>query len=297
MRNLHMFDKTKKTIFFCLLFFLIMAISIFPDTASKKFDLKISGGLTYLEVGDWNAHHVGWNEQRRMSVEAAGGTVISENQELHWGKEMAGELIFNLNSRFAVSGGIGYIYGNVADTAETIVDGVTALNVHDFKVRAIPLRAGGYYFFPIAPKMQISLNAGLGYYFAKAERFYRREPGDGYWIDSEGTGTGGGIGFDGGIEFEYSISNNVSILIGGYGRYAKISGIEGHRERIDSNNWSDSIDGNYYALERERPPWGWFPVVNIATEAPSGAGTRNVRDAHVNFSGFTIRLGLKIKLF
>jgi hypothetical protein len=297
MKILNTFNKTHETIFFCLLFFVIMTPSVCSDSVDKKFDLKISGGLTYLEVGDWNAHHVGWNEQRRMSVEAAGGTVISENQELHWGWEIAGEFIWNLDPRYAISAGIGYIHGNVTDSAETMVDSLTASNIHDFTVKAIPLRIGGYYFFPIAPKLRLSLNAGLGYYFAKFDRFYRREPGDGYWINSEMTGTSGGIGFDGGIGFEYSISKNVTILIEGYGRYAKITGFEGNRERNDSNNWSDSIDGNYYALERDRQPWGWFPVVNIATTAPTGEGTRNVRDATLDYSGFTIRLGLKIKLF
>jgi hypothetical protein len=291
LQNIH------KVIFFCLLLITIMVISVFPGSVENKFDLKISGGVTYLKVGDWNAHHVGWNKQRRMSVEAAGGTVLSENQELHWGKEIAGELIFNLNSRFAVSGGIGYIYGKIADSAETIVGGVAASNIHDFKTRVIPLRVGGYAFFPLAPKMRLSFGAGLGYYLTKVDRFYRREPGDGYWIDSEGKATGGGIGFDGGIGFEYAISSSVTIFIEGTGRFAKISGLEGKRERNDSNNWSDSIDGKYYALERERPPWGWFSVVNIATTAPSGAGTRNVRDAAVDFSGYTIRVGLKIKLF
>jgi hypothetical protein len=289
--------KLNKIFLFNLLFLMILSTIAYPDSDDKKFYLKISAGLSYLGMGDWNTHHMGWNESRRMSVEAAGGTVLSENQELHWGKEITGELIFNINSRFAVSAGAGYIYGKVADTAETIVEGVTALNIHDFKVSAIPLRAGGYYIYPIAPKMRLSIGAGLDYYFAKFKRFYRREPGTGYWIETDMNGASGGIGFDGGIGFEYSLSKNVSVVIEGYGRYAKISGLEGNRERVDSNNWSDSLDGKYYTLERERLPWGWFQVVNIATTTPSEAGTRNVRDAELDFSGFSIQLGLKIKLF
>jgi hypothetical protein len=164
-------------------------------------------------------------------------------------------------------------------------------------VKAIPLKAKAYIFFPVSPQVQIALGGGLGYYFADFKRFYRREPGDGYWIDSDMEGNGAGLGVEGGISLEYALSEGMTIFLEGSGRVAKIGGIEGTRERVDSNNWSDSLEGSYYALERERSPGIWSPVVNIATEAPSGGGTRNVRDAHLDFSGFTIKVGLKIRLF
>lgn len=289
--------KKAKAIVFCLLFFTMMATSAYSDHNKGQIDLKIAGGLSYLQVGDWNAHHLGWNDSRRKSVEAAGGTVISENQALHWGWEMEGEFILHLGSRFAVGFGTGYIHGKVADTAETLVDDITALNIHNFRVSAIPLKAKGYYILPISPKTRIALGGGLGYYFARFTRFYRREPGTSYWIESTMTGNGAGLGVEGGISFEYAIRSNMSIIIEGSGRYAKISGVTGKRDRIDSNNWSDSIEGSYYALERERSPGEWYPVVNIATTAPSGEGTRNVRDAEIDLSGFTIKVGLKIHLF
>jgi hypothetical protein len=240
---------------------------------------------------------VGWNEHRRINVETAGGTVLSENQELHWGKEVAGDLFYYLSSRFAISAGAGYISGRVNDVAETVVGEVKAFNIHDFKVRAVPIRVGAAYFLPVFPKSRISVGAGLGYYFAKFDRFYRREPGTGYWIDSNMTGTGQGLGFYGVIGFEYSATKKIALVIEGTGRYSKISGIKGSRERVDSNNWSDSVEAPYYALDRERLPGMWFPVVNIADPAPSGEGTRNVRDAVLDFSGFSIRVGMKINLF
>lgn len=289
-------NKTKLICFF-LLFSALNATAAYSENSKGQIDLKISGGLSYLEVGDWNAHHIGWNESRRESVEAAGGVVISENQALHWGWELEGEFILNLGPQFAVGFGTGYINGKVADTAETLVDDITALNIHDFRVKAIPLKAKGYYFLPISPKVRIVLGGGIGYYFARFTRFYKREPGDGYWIDSNMEGNGAGIGMEGGISFEYAFRDNVSIFIEGSGRYAKIGGISGNRDRIDSNSWSDSMKGSYYALERERSPGVWSPVVNIDTTAPSGEGTRNVRDAELDFSGFTIRVGLKIRLF
>jgi hypothetical protein len=290
------FKSKEKVVLFCLLFFLVLMATAYSEPENKKLDLKIYGGLTYIEVGEWNAHHVGWNEQRRMNVEAAGGSVLSENQELHWGKEGAGDLYFYLSSRFALSAGAGYISGRVTDTAETIVGSVRARNQNDLKVRAVPIRLGAVYFIPLFSKGKVFAGAGLGYYFTKFDRFYRREPGDGYWIDSNMTGTSQGLGFDGVIGFEYSLSKKIALVVEGTGRYAKIGGVEGSRERVDSNNWSDSIKAPYYALERERLPGIWYTVVNIADPAPSGEGTRNVRNAVLDFSGFAVRVGLKINL-
>ena len=177
---MRLFRSEWKVFLFCLFLFFISAVSVHSESTEKKLELRIFGGLTYLEVGDWNAHHVGWNKHRRISVEAAGGTVLSENQELHWGKEAAGDLIYYLGSRFALSAGTGYIHGRVADSADTIVEGVEASIVHDFKVSAVPLRFGTAYFWPVFSRARILAGAGLSYYFTKFDRFYRRDPGTGY---------------------------------------------------------------------------------------------------------------------
>ncbi len=285
-----------KIFIFCLLFFVVVAVKVYPEGKKAKIDFKISGGLSYLQLGDWNAHLTGWNDSRRKDVEAEGGKVISENQPLHWSLEMEGEFIYSLSSRFAVGLGTGYIHGKVDDSAETLTDSITVLNFNNFKVSAIPLKTKAYYVLNVSPKARISLGGGVGYYFARLNQHYRREPGTGYWIETDMTGKCSGFGAEGSISFEYAVKSSLSVFIEGLGRYARISGVTGTRERHDSNNWSDSIEGSYYALDRERSG-EWYPVVNIATEAPSEEGTRNVRDAILDFSGFTIRAGLKIRLF
>jgi hypothetical protein len=86
-------------------------------------------------------------------------------------------------------------------------------------------------------------------------------------------------------------------VIEGYGRYAKIRGFEGTSKQYDSNNWSDSTEGKYYYFERFISTQEWLPLTSFDTEPPGGEDIRNVRDFEIDFSGFTIRVGLKIKLF
>ena len=87
------------------------------------------------------------------------------------------------------------------------------------------------------------------------------------------------------------------IVIEGFGRYATISGFEGNRKQSDTNNVSASFDGKY--LTHERLVWTdeWLTRVSVGPKPPSGDDIRNIRDYKIDFSGFTIRIGLKIGLF
>jgi hypothetical protein len=59
---------------------------------------------------------------------------------------------------------------------------------------------------------------------------------------------------------------------------------------------SVSTDGTLYQYQADRG-YGWYPVVMMSKTNPSGENVRNEREAEVDFSGFTLRFGLKIKLF
>ena len=85
---------------------------------------------------------------------------------------------------------------------QTQTGNITALIIRDIKVTAVPLRAGGHLAIPISSKTSFTIDAGFGYYLSKFNKFYRREPGDGYWIDNDFTGKSSGFGYDGGIGFE-----------------------------------------------------------------------------------------------
>jgi hypothetical protein len=59
---------------------------------------------------------------------------------------------------------------------------------------------------------------------------------------------------------------------------------------------SDSRKGGLYYYELDTP-YGWLPYIEISSGVPGGANKRNVRKATVDFSGFTVRIGVKIRLF
>jgi hypothetical protein len=262
----------------------------------KKFSLKVSGGVSRLSGTDYDASDWGWDFLRKVSMENQGGTYAWEQDSLDWGWELAGELVFNLSSQFALSGGVGYITGKSTSKGTTSLAGVTTINETELKVKAIPVTVSLYYSLPVSTKSRFSLGAGVGYYFASFTRNYLNEQVGIYWIDANFKGSASDIGFHGGIGFEYDLSSTFAIVIEGFGRYAKISGFEGTRERIDSNNWSDLWEGNYYYSDRQHSSGTLLPRVSLS-DPSSIENAINSRDYETDFSGFTIRIGLKIKLF
>lgn len=205
--------------------------------------------------------------------------------------------MYNLSSQFALSAGLGYIQGKSSGKDTTIRTESTGTATFDNTVSAIPVTLGLYYYVPLFSKSRLSIGGGASYYFTNFDHRHYREDGLGWWLTNDRSGHSGGIGFHGRIGFEYSVSKSVTILVEGLGRYAKIDGFEGTRNQHDSNNWSASTEVAYYFVERDQPGFGWFQRVIASNEEPSGSQYRNVRPAEVNFSGFTIRIGLKIKLF
>jgi opacity protein-like surface antigen len=292
-------SQNAKILSFTVLFFALSVLSIYSSTPpEKKFELKLSGGISHLSGADFDASDEGWTHQRKVSTEAAGGTLTSDPKSLDWGWEIGGELTFHLSSRFALSGGVGYINGKNSSKDVSSLEGVvTGTSTTNLDAKAIPVTLGIYYFLPVSQKSRFSICAGAGYYFVSFSRAGYREDNSPYWIDTDFTGSGGDFGFHGGIGFEYSMSDNVAIVIEGFMRSAKIKGFEGNRKRVDSNGLNDSLDGKYYYSERYVWTEEWLPRTPIGTEPPSGEDVRNVRDLEIDFSGYTVRVGLKIKLF
>ncbi|UCE41526.1 MAG: outer membrane beta-barrel protein [Candidatus Aminicenantes bacterium] len=287
----------KKIISFTVIFCMVILSATSSATRSdQKIEVKFLGGISYLAGTDFDASDRGWDFLRKETMENQGGIYAWEQNSLDWGREIAGEILFNLSPRLALSGGVGYITGKSHSKGTTSLEGITTINETDLKANAIPVTVGIYYYLPVSSSSQFFLNGGVDYYFASFSRNYVSEDVGIYWVNSDFTGNASEIGFHGGIGFEHDLSKNVAIVIQGFGRYAKISGFEGTRKRVDSNDWGDSWEGKYYYSDRQHSSEKLLPRVN-QTDPSTIENAINIRDYESDFSGFTIRIGLKIALF
>jgi hypothetical protein len=292
-------SRIRKSIIFCVPLFTIFTFIGYANTPQKnKLELKITGGISRVTGTDYEAVSDGRDRLNKISTEAAGGIFSSERNSFDWGGEVAGEIVFNLGSQFALSGGVGYIAGEFSNTRmsthESVTTGSSGIS---FKAKAVPVTAGINYFLPVSSESRIIIGACVDYYFASFSSSSYRENNTPYRQDTDSKGSGGDFGFHGGVAFEYDLSKKVAVVIEGFGRYAKIRGFEGNRNQNDTNNVRSSTKGKYYTHERFVWTDEWHTRVSIGPDPPTGEDVRNVRDYEMDFSGFTIRIGLKIKLF
>jgi len=161
-------------------------------------------------------------------------------------------------------------------------------------VSAITVKLGVYYFLPLFSQARFFLNGGLDYYFAKWYEAYRNEWSGG-WFSTDQKAKANGIGFHGGVGFELNLVSNIALVLEGQARYAKIGGFKGDKEnKAFIPGWGSSAKGKLYYFEWFPWTYKWYPTIDISEEEPSGDGIRNVREAKVDFSGFTFRAGIKI---
>ncbi|MBA7603665.1 hypothetical protein ES703_10780 [subsurface metagenome] len=270
-----------------ILIICLSLILILPGLSqAERIGIKLSGGTSYLVVGDPNASLKGLADFLKDWASGGGETIEGDIKKIHFGLDLEGDVIFYLTPRFGISLGSGYIYGQkgveenkIAFMGQTFSDGM--------KVSAIPVRLGVYYYLPLSSRIRFFLNGGVGYYFAKWSETYRNEIPVGV-IARDQKAKANGVGFHGGVGFELNLVSHIALVFEGQGRYVKIGGFEGEKD-------PGVEKGTLYYFEYQIFADGdWYPMINILEQEPVGIFVRNIREAKVDFSGFTFRAGIKI---
>jgi len=190
--------------------------------------------------------------------------------------------------------GSGYLYGEVAEKNAqlTIQIGVsTFVYAHPAKVNAHPLIISAYYFFPVGKKMSLFLRAGGGLVWAK---YIDR---DGYKIlpatsFSYGTtvqnASSRGSLFLLGLGARYDVEKNIGFFFEASGRASRPKRFRGQLP--------DGTSGNLYFYEEFNPTVNlWQTRIQLQAVAPQGETFRSVREAVVDFNGFSVKIGILIR--
>lgn len=292
-----------------------IACSEEKENSKQKLSLILRGGLRYISVGDINKHLEAYDNYFSEMTSYEGGKTKKLNNYRH---TLEGELRLDVSSKFAIGVGIEYLsekdesHFEFADPYPFYYD---VENIHSIStkpdVSAVRLRLGYYYNIPLVRRINIFLNSGLDYYFSKASlyKYQKIEAGfihipESQWQkkDQYDVKTNG-LGFHGGIGFEYTIANSLAIVLEFHGTYARIKNLTGKRVFSiyrDLSSQEGTDEGILYIGERDMTD-EWYgensPDLIISSSKPSGSEFRNIKEAVLDFSGFSLRLGIKIKLF
>ena len=260
--------------------------------ASKKinFAVKLSAGMNYLALGDPNKGVKGWYDNWSQGDDFVQG----EAKPIHLCFDFEGDFIFNITPQIGIGIGAGYIQR--ARTSEVTIrfgECPERNAARKLKISAIPIRLGVFYTLSMNKMINIVFNAGAGLYLAKYSCNKEAILTGGRVINQ--TANGSGFGFHTGVGFEFNLSSNFAFVIEVQARYAKIGGFEGTIKYYYGCPPEYMEQGKLYYYEIKGLTDTYAHII-VSEEKPGGYGISNVRKARVDFSGFALRAGIKIKL-
>jgi hypothetical protein len=278
------------------LFLSLFALAlVFPCPAqgsNLSFSLKLYGGLNNLSGGDFNTGLQGMNDLDGkyfwfFGLTKTGGAY----NPVHWGMTLGGDLILQITPAWGIGLGTGFLQGN--QESSITYGPVTAGDDTTAKLSAIPIRLEAYYTVPTESRIKVCLHGGLGYYLAKMSydlRSYAATSWTRYAVQADG----GGLGFQGGLGLEFKLSPALSLFLEGQGRYASLSGFDGTLDFLTSSGAHLTRTGKVYFYRMTTVFLGTFPLIVPAGTAPSGSGISDVREAKLDFSGFSVVAGFVV---
>jgi len=277
----------------------LLALGLMPNQAlaDVKISLRIQGGWAYISAGDVNPGTQAFFDWARANWPASEG----EYRAVHNGYEFGGDIIFELNRTFGIGIGGGYMKASGASRMDFwIPDWAVSGSVRtEPKLSAIPIRLGLFLNFPLTRKINFTANFGASYYFQarySANWVYSYEPNY-YYIYARITTLaekkGVPLGFNGGLGFEYKLTDKVFLCIDAKGRYARFRGLEGTSELS-----SDVIDpfSERGKLYYESVPMlsGEPRLILVQSDPPPGPGGE-ARLATVDFGGLSLQAGIRVR--
>jgi len=299
---------------------------------SELISFKLSGELAYMMVGDFNKkiEESRNNYYNDLDLYYDYSSLDGEYKKFNFGPGFEVEVRVNPIPQLGIGIGIEYIHGWKKSNPTLYYSQTYSWGTYDstneidfsYSVTVIPVKLGLYFNLPLSPELNVVLNGGLGYYFAKLsweENWEWDDDGLDWWgneynwIGEDRYSTKAsskGIGFHGGFGFELGISENFAFVVEGQSRYAKIKNLEGDDEWSYSeeeymngtlyDTWSDSekTHGSLYSYEWKSSLTGkYYFTTALWEEEPTNHNRRNIREATLDLTGFSIKVGIRIKLF
>lgn len=255
--------------------------------AQYLFALSLSGGGNFVHGGDLNSGAQGLADFYSDFLGREGkGKVKPTRLSYIYG----GELSYALFSSLSVGLGLDYFLGKKESRVEYQKASSTDVYITRPKIWALPLRV----FLSFRPLSYLYFKAGLEYFFAKCAYFYHYQR-DESWQEWTGEAKAQDFGFLGGLGFEGKLSTPLSFFIEATGRHARITGFKGEDNFKNSEGLVSKEKGRLYFYQGKISGEKTYPLLFIREKKPSEAGVSDVKEATLNFSGLSLKFGLKLR--
>jgi hypothetical protein len=276
----------------------LVTLCLLSPSLSSAFDLtfRLSSGLGWLKADEVNLALTGWREgwKRQAEVYPYISLQGESTGSLHLEVDFEAELLFSFSRWLGVGLSAGYAIASLEER-QTLLSVVQAGILHDYarptKISALPVLISAYVFLPLSQKFNGYLRGGLGILQATyVVRQANRTAGtDRFAYSVYDNAKSRGLSYVGGLGLTYKLDQSLGFFVELAARSARVSGFDGEDKQ--------GVKGRFYAYEEYRSDIDfWQPQTRVHAEEPGGGNIRNVREATVDFSGYSARIGLFLKL-
>jgi opacity protein-like surface antigen len=288
--------KRRLTRIFGLVLIPLLLLALPRTSGAAIVGFKFFGGYSSMNGGDINEGLKGFVDLYKAEAAASGVITHGDYNAFHGGLYGGGDLIIYFTPIVGIGIGASYIQAQSSSEITFISPlGSSAMKVKP-QVTAIPIRAGLYFAVPLGSLINLTLNAGAEYYLAKVKYSVRFDSTGGWDQTEMDVDSRGKIGFCGGIGLEIKIHPNLSILLEGRGRYARLDGFEG-KETDTSSSWAPSTeDGKLWYIKLNFGLFGQYPVIGLDQDPPPADPMyQDVRSARLDINGFSALAGIMLR--
>ncbi|MDH5466318.1 MAG: hypothetical protein OEY25_02755 [Candidatus Aminicenantes bacterium] len=308
----------KRTSAWILLFFLLAFLNKIAtpeekDNFKPKYSIKLTCGMGYSAIGDINKTLESFNNNSRFesarlnTPDLINGEIVAlENRNL----DLEAEFRLHISPKIALSFATSSPVIKKNESSLTyIYRGSAGDQIHSYNFKPevkvwMPLRVSFGYSLYSSSKLNLFFYGGINYYIIKASEFRRFEliPPVGssdrairYWETKNKIYSG----LHGGIEIDYNLIKNMAFVLEVEGKYARIGYLKGTMlEETDFfefgqegflyffNMWDDYIGVRYDDLKV------WYAPPEFSTRDYTG-----IKKAVLDLSGFSFKVGIRIRLF
>jgi len=281
----------------------------------SRFSLKITAGFgSNLPIGDLNDYLESFNNNDVFDAhrQANTGLVIGEikslgTRDFHAEVEVRFDLTPRISLGFALSPPI---HEHNESTLTYTIRGSAGNQVTtwtfepEIKVSP-PMKLSAYFALPLSARLQCLLGGGMGFYPSKisiVQRVHESYPvgSDSWGIAFQDARQNFGLGFHGNIALEYSLAKRVALVGEIQGRFVEIRNLRGTLKLTDNAGDHYEKPGTLYYCTIYDPVIGTRHVYVGIMEKPPEIGIGEIKDmrkASLNLSGYSIKIGINMRLF
>jgi hypothetical protein len=257
---------------------------------AADFSIIFAGAPRYCLLGDINKGMNGYLRLEATLAELSGGIVTEDNRSpMHFVMSYSVDFTLALDSEYSLALGVGNFRTQSAN--ELLIsypDGQPdASAIVETRIDAVPIKLSVIRSYPITRSLNAFIESGLGIYVARyRSSYWPAGPGDSHVQDAHAVGIGPFIG--GGLEIK--ASRLLALILKAEGDFARIGAFKGTRNSGGSTPPHEVRGTLYYEETTISGVESVFPLLMIYEDTLQTA----VRQARIDLSGFSLRVGMKI---